>query len=68
MMTVSEIISYARVKHACPSGKVTHPSREYAEAEADRINERPVRYGPRKRSEPYLCRQCGRWHIGRLRR
>lgn len=58
-----------RVRNVCPqTGKSAFTSREIAQAEADRLNARRPPYGPLVNAEPYRCRWCQLWHVGRPRR
>jgi hypothetical protein len=42
--------------------KVPQKSQEEAQKEADRFNANPDGWG---KNYPYLCDECGRWHVGR---
>ncbi len=62
-MTLYEALQIARRKHACPTGKATHPSESAANVVAERLAERDERHGRARHGEAI----CGGWHIGRPR-
>ncbi len=58
-----------QVRNACPqTGKSSMTSCAHAQAEADRLNQRRPYSGPWVKAEPYQCRWCQLWHVGRPRR
>lgn len=65
---LARVLPSVRIKGACARGKRIMPNLAAAEREAARMNEQGLRRGPNVPSQPFRCRLCGGWHIGRPRR
>lgn len=65
---LARVLPSVRLRHACPSGKRMLPHLAAAEREAGRMNGQRLRRGPNIAAQPFRCRLCGGWHIGRPRR
>jgi hypothetical protein len=55
-------IATGRCRH---TGKIPLASEEAAEAVCEQLARKRPRYGPHVRATPYVCQNCGRWHVGR---
>ena len=49
----------------CPTGKISLRSRRVARERAAQLNKIMPPNGNLVRCEPYKCRVCGQWHVGR---
>ena len=65
-LTLDEMAEAFRTRQ-CPSGKVPHLTMEAANTAAAQINAKAVKYGPPRVSAPYICSDCGLFHVGRKR-
>ena len=59
--------SREEVRPVCPrrSGKVAFACFEDAKREAGILTWRNKQRGLREKVEPYICQDCGTWHVGR---